>query len=259
MLAMIGGVAGLQYNHGLGYGTAMPRQGYHMGNSSYYQNYGNGVAQQPIHNVDGIAGPMAAMTIGGRPQQPVSQEIVHVYIPGSAVGAVIGTKGNYIREIIRISGANVKIAPQDETGVANGVESGSSLLPSALIGTRKVTITGSVESQHKAQIFIWEKVEEDNFSNGPPGNAEPVRWHLEVTVPSVHVGRIIGKQGVNVRDLQRKTGTMIKLPEEGSTKGDETPVLIVGPVQSVWVSLFGFFWIRCEYKKSIFARHAKAD
>ena len=57
-------------------------------------------------------------------------------------------------------------------------------------------------------------------------------------VPSVHVGRIIGRSGANVRELQRKTGTMIKLPEEGATKGDETPVLIMGTIHSVLVRMF---------------------
>ena len=33
-----------------------------------------------------------------------------MYIPNSAVGAVIGTKGTHIRNIIRFSGASVKIA-----------------------------------------------------------------------------------------------------------------------------------------------------
>ena len=40
-----------------------------------------------------------------------------------------------------------------------------------------------------------------------------------------------------MRELQRKTGTMIKLPEEGVTKADETPVLIMGPIHSVMVIL----------------------
>ena len=44
-------------------------------------------------------------------------------------------------------------------------------------------------------------------------------------------------QGANVRELQRKTGTMIKLPEEGVTKADETPVLIMGPIHSVMVGI----------------------
>ena len=49
------------------------------------------------------------------------------------------------------------------------------------------------------------------------------------------VGRIIGKGGANVRELQRVTGALIKLPEQGTTTGDETSVHIVGTFYSVQV------------------------
>ncbi|KAG0718137.1 Insulin-like growth factor 2 mRNA-binding protein 2 [Chionoecetes opilio] len=48
-----------------------------------------------------------------------------------------------------------------------------------------------------------------------------------------HVGRIIGKGGQNVRDLQRQTGSVIKLLQQGSTTSEDTTVHIVGPFFSV--------------------------
>ena len=50
------------------------------------------------------------------------------------------------------------------------------------------------------------------------------------------VGRIIGKGGANVRELQRVTGALIKLPEQGTTTGDEISVHIVGTFYSVQVT-----------------------
>lgn len=48
-------------------------------------------------------------------------------------------------------------------------------------------------------------------------------------VPSSQVGRIIGKGGANVRELQRLTGAIIKLPEQLSPPPkDETSVVIIG-------------------------------
>ena len=48
-------------------------------------------------------------------------------------------------------------------------------------------------------------------------------------VPSSQVGRIIGKGGTNVRELQRLTGAIIKLPEQLSPPPkDETSVVIIG-------------------------------
>jgi len=51
-------------------------------------------------------------------------------------------------------------------------------------------------------------------------------------VPSAQVGRIIGKGGQNVREMQRLTGAVIKLPEQGTSTGEETSVHIIGPFYS---------------------------
>lgn len=52
------------------------------------------------------------------------------------------------------------------------------------------------------------------------------------------VGRIIGKGGQNVRELQRVTGSIIKLPEHGTAPpaDEETTVHIIGPFFSVQVN-----------------------
>ena len=52
---------------------------------------------------------------------------------------------------------------------------------------------------------------------------------------SLKVGRIIGKGGQNVRELQRVTGSIIKLPEHTATTpaDEETTVHIIGPFFSV--------------------------
>lgn len=52
------------------------------------------------------------------------------------------------------------------------------------------------------------------------------------------MGRIIGKGGQNVRELQRVTGSIIKLPEHGTAPpvDEETTVHIIGPFFSVQVS-----------------------
>ncbi|KAG0703519.1 Insulin-like growth factor 2 mRNA-binding protein 2 [Chionoecetes opilio] len=96
----------------------------------------------------------------------VYEESAYLYIPNSAVGAIIGTKGSHIRNII--------------------------------------------SSERK-----------------PKGvGVEDVRLTVEIVVPSSQVGRIIGKGGQNVRDLQRQTGSVIKLPQQGSTTSEDTTVHI---------------------------------
>lgn len=147
-----------------------------------------------------------------------TQETTYLYIPNNAVGAIIGTKGSHIRNIIRFSGASVKIAPLDETK------------PQETQNERRVTIVGSPEAQWKAQYLIFEKMREEGFVAG----SDDVRLTVEIMVPSSQVGRIIGKGGQNVRELQRVTGSVIKLPEQGaSPQEDETTVHIIGPFFSV--------------------------
>lgn len=65
-----------------------------------------------------------------------------MYIPNNAVGAIIGTKGSHIRNMIRFSGASVKIAPMDENQ------------KDAQQAERKVTIVGSPESQWKVSDSV---------------------------------------------------------------------------------------------------------
>ncbi|EDS29375.1 igf2 mRNA binding protein [Culex quinquefasciatus] len=50
---------------------------------------------------------------------------------------------------------------------------------------------------------------EDGFVSG----TDDVRFTVEILVPSAQVGRIIGKGGQNVRELQRVTVSIIKQPE----------------------------------------------
>ncbi|XP_031827425.1 insulin-like growth factor 2 mRNA-binding protein 1 isoform X2 [Nomia melanderi] len=149
-----------------------------------------------------------------------TQETVFLYIPNGSVGAIIGTRGSHIRNMIRFSGASVKIAPlEQEKPVEQQTE-------------RKVTIVGSPESQWKAQYLIFEKMREEGFASG----TEDVRLTIEIMVPSTQVGRIIGKGGQNVRELQRVTGSVIKLSEQQSTSpsaDEEATVHIIGPFFSV--------------------------
>jgi len=206
------------------------------------------------------AGPGAGFVPGGPPGGQagagrglagagVSQETTYLYIPNSAVGAIIGTKGSHIRNIIKFSGSSVKIssAEEGEEGEeAEGEEAaaagggGETQSPGAaaagglaagenLAGQRRVTILGAPEAQWKAQYLIFQKLREEGFA---PGN-EDIRLTVEILVPSSQVGRIIGKGGQNVREMQRLTGAVIKLPEQGTSTGEETSVHIVGSFYSI--------------------------
>ncbi|XP_043477789.1 insulin-like growth factor 2 mRNA-binding protein 1 isoform X1 [Leptopilina heterotoma] len=174
--------------------------------------YGSGPAPYPYQS--------SLPTQQGAPAGGDTQETTFLYIPNNSVGAIIGTKGSHIRNIIRFSGASVKIAPLEQDK------------PAEQQTERKVTIVGSPESQWKAQYLIFEKMREEGFVAG----TEDVRLTIEILVPSAQVGRIIGKGGQNVRELQRVTGSVIKLSEQQATPpaaDEETTVHIIGPFFSV--------------------------
>ncbi|RWS08686.1 insulin-like growth factor 2 mRNA-binding protein 1 isoform X1, partial [Dinothrombium tinctorium] len=149
-------------------------------------------------------------------QADQTKETVYLYIPNSAVGAIIGTGGSTIREMISSSGASIKVAqpPKEEL-------EGAQAPPER---ERKVTIVGTPEAQWKAQFMIFRKVGYEGLA-GP----QEATLKVEIFVPSSQVGRIIGKGGATVRELQRLTHAVIKLPEEGQpTTAEETPVHIIG-------------------------------
>ncbi|XP_014209338.1 insulin-like growth factor 2 mRNA-binding protein 1 isoform X2 [Copidosoma floridanum] len=186
--------------------------------STASMNYGN--RQQALFNTSHTPFPYTGTLPAQTGPASETQETAFLYIPNSSVGAIIGTKGSHIRNIIRFSGAIVKIAQ---------LESEKPVDPNC---ERKVTISGTAEAQWKAQYLIYEKMREEGFVVGN----EDVRLTVEIHVPSAQVGRIIGKGGQNVRELQRVTGSVIKLSEQQSSppaEGDETTVHIIGPFFSV--------------------------
>ena len=89
------------------------------------------------------------------------------------------------------------------------------------------------------QYLIYEKLKIEGFTDPHDGD---VTLTIEMFVPSSQVGRIIGKGGTNVRELQRLTGAIIKLPEQLSPPPkDETSVVIIGKWIQALVSSLEFF------------------
>eukprot|EP00093_Oithona_nana_P003256 03256.XXX_55935_57665_1 [CDS] Oithona nana genome sequencing. len=168
------------------------------------------------HGGDPSMASSSSMSIGSSALQ--AQETTHMYIPNASVGAVIGAKGSYIRDLNKYSGYSIKIASSsDET---NGY-------PSAVnAADRRVTIVGPTDRFWAPQYLIYEKLKMEGFADPHDGE---VNLTIEMFVPSSQVGRIIGKGGTNVRELQRVTGAMIKLPEQLSPPPkDETSVVVIG-------------------------------
>lgn len=134
-------------------------------------------------------------------------ETTAMYVPNNAAGAIIGTYGTYIRDLVRSSGASVKISnlePDDDKSVKSSV--------------RRLTIVGKPEAQWKAQYLIFEKMKEKQFTS------DDIPFTVELLIPASQVGRLVGKHGQTIRELQRITGTLIKVPGPGEVTPNDKDV-----------------------------------
>ncbi|NXC04613.1 IF2B1 protein, partial [Orthonyx spaldingii] len=143
---------------------------------------------------------------------PPEQETVHVFIPAQAVGAIIGKKGQHIKQLSRFASASIKIAPPET--------------PDSKV--RMVVITGPPEAQFKAQGRIYGKLKEENFF----GPKEEVKLETHIRVPASAAGRVIGKGGKTVNELQNLTAAEVVVPR------DQTP----DEHEQVIVRIIGHFY-----------------
>ncbi|XP_069721318.1 insulin-like growth factor 2 mRNA-binding protein 2 isoform X1 [Phaenicophaeus curvirostris] len=145
----------------------------------------------------------------GRRRTLPEQEVVNLFIPTQAVGAIIGKKGQHIKQLARFAGASIKIAP------AEGPEASE----------RMVIITGPPEAQFKAQGRIFGKLKEENFFNPK----EEVKLEAHIKVPSFAAGRVIGKGGKTVNELQNLTSAEVIVPRDQTPdENEEVIVKIIG-------------------------------
>nr|XP_061799215.1 insulin-like growth factor 2 mRNA-binding protein 2 isoform X6 [Nerophis lumbriciformis] len=140
------------------------------------------------------------------------QEVVYLFIPTQSVGALIGKKGQHIKQLAHFAGASIKIAPADSPDVTE----------------RMVIITGTPEAQFKAQGRIFGKLKEENFFSGK----EEVKLETHIKVPSTAAGRVIGKGGKTVNELQNLTSAEVIVPR------DQTP----DEKDEVFVKISGHFF-----------------
>uniref|UniRef100_A0A8C2UDN4 Insulin like growth factor 2 mRNA binding protein 2 n=1 Tax=Coturnix japonica TaxID=93934 RepID=A0A8C2UDN4_COTJA len=143
------------------------------------------------------------------PQQLPEQEVVNLFIPTQAVGAIIGKKGQHIKQLARFAGASIKIAPAEGPDATE----------------RMVIITGPPEAQFKAQGRIFGKLKEENFFNPK----EEVKLEAHIKVPSFAAGRVIGKGGKTVNELQNLTSAEVIVPRDQTPdENEEVIVKIIG-------------------------------
>ncbi|XP_071210419.1 insulin-like growth factor 2 mRNA-binding protein 2a isoform X4 [Salvelinus alpinus] len=163
----------------------------------------------PSSHLGALYGVPPASAIQCQHSQSPEQEVVYLLIPTQAVGALIGKKGQHIKQLARFAGASIKIAPAENPGVTE----------------RMVIITGPPAAQFKAQGRIFGKLKEENFFTA----RDEVKLETHIKVPSNAAGRVIGKGGKTVNELQNLTSAEVIVPRDQTPdENDEVFVKISG-------------------------------
>jgi len=192
-----------------------------------------GLNSQQMQMFPGLQSPTAPpaynVSYQGNSSSNNTQETVTLLIPSGAVGAIIGSRGTHIRNISRIAGASIRIHPPDENEEKTRAEPTPETIEAENADAdrdakARVTIVGVPESQWKAQFCIFDKLKQEGWFGNEEG-----RLTTQITIPGKLVGRIIGKGGVNVRELQRITSSEVTIPRQGELNtSEEIPVSITG-------------------------------
>lgn len=160
-------------------------------------------------HLSGLYGVPPASAIPHQHSQAPEQEVVYLFIPTQAVGALIGKKGQHIKQLAQYAGTSIKIAQPESPDDT----------------MRMVIIIGSPEGQFKAQGRIFAKLKEENFFTAK----EEVKLETHIKVPSTAAGRVIGKGGKTVNELQNLTSAEVIVPRDQTPdENDEVFVKISG-------------------------------
>jgi len=143
----------------------------------------------------------------------VGSEVEKIAIPNNLVGLLIGRSGETVKTL------------QARTGCLVNIQRESEMAPSAT--TREVTLTGSREQVDAARREI------ESLMNGTSATESGSRRIIvNMRVPSLCVGTIIGKKGETIRQLQQMTGAKIQLDRNENNKS-ERELTIIGDAEQV--------------------------
>jgi len=138
-------------------------------------------------------------------------ETQRLQIAPSFVGKVIGRGGSKIRELQDASDCRIKILKEE----GNEAE-----VP--------VDITGPDTGVTVVKQLIEQLCQEQGYSQNDGF------YTVRVLVENQFIGRIIGKQGAKIKEIQAESGSRVKiLKEEASEETKSTPVQIEGNCQSI--------------------------
>jgi len=115
-----------------------------------------------------------------------------------------------------------------------------------------VTIHGSPDQLAECEELIYTQISSEAHGDGPvaagvlndaPGSqplaltsaADQVQTSAIVNIPHDSVGRVIGKKGMHIKQMQEKSGAVVHLPKEGIPGCDYREMMITGTQSQIEV------------------------
>lgn len=153
---------------------------------------------------------------GGMAGAGDGQNKIELWVPEKKCGLIIGKGGSKISEIQQQTGTRVNVNGRDTS------EDGKCL----------VTVTGSAEDCAAAEEIINELIASDNAGGGGGGGREraplgPDQGSLDVWVETTKLGRVIGKGGFQIREIESTYGVRVDIKKDEVQEYD-TKVILTG-------------------------------
>ena len=157
------------------------------------------------------------------------QQTMVIEVPNDKVGLLIGKAGSAIKELEQRSGARVKITPVSKW------QGRSEPRPIQLTGTQQQLVWCKGLISKKVKVPVEQLASTQTFDVGAPvgqgwgGGA----GGIIVNVPNESVGRVIGKQGSTIKQLQQQSGARIHIAKDCPAGSNMRPITVSGPPASV--------------------------
>jgi far upstream element-binding protein len=133
-------------------------------------------------------------------------------VPDRMVGLIIGKGGEQIASIQTETGCKVQFAPEEDSGG---------------MAERPCTLTGTREAIEKAQELIGNIIQKgQGMLDGTMGDNATM---VEMMIPGMKVGLIIGKGGETIKQLQERAGVkMVMIQDSNQPTHHDKPLRITG-------------------------------
>eukprot|EP00118_Oscarella_pearsei_P002337 m.10270 g.10270 ORF g.10270 m.10270 type:complete len:694 (+) comp22122_c0_seq1:174-2255(+) len=136
-------------------------------------------------------------------------ETVYMYVPSVFVNSVFGPRATNLPAMSQLTKAVIKI------------QRSADVEPQ-----RVIQITGTAESQWRAQLMIYNKLKEEGMAMG-----DDVKLTTEIAIPASQAGAVKSRGGAMLREVQLATGARVDVPRM-ITESREIPVRMHGTFQA---------------------------